>query len=100
METETMTRAGIRPTSNAPGRLSVWVDDPGGETGTGRRVVAIVSPDELQALVQAAYDRYGMLAEPSYATEAERTVRLEDEAEDMHLRSFADAWGRSIRGRS
>ena len=36
----------------------------------GQRV--LLSRDELQAIVQAAYDEHGILASPSYALEAER----------------------------
>jgi hypothetical protein len=33
-----------------------------------------VTPAELQAIVQAAYDQHGILASPSYALEAERAT--------------------------
>lgn len=93
METENL-RAMLRPTTNAPGKLSAWVVD--ADTLTGGRVLAIVTRDELVALAQAAYDQYGILAEPSYVAEAARFDALQDEAEDERLRTFADAWGRSL----
>lgn len=55
---------------------------------------------ELEALVQYAYDQHGILAEPSLETEAARTLETETAAEDAHMRSFAQAWGESMRGRS
>lgn len=107
-ETETKVRAGTRPTTNAPDKLSVWVHDE--SSVTGARVVAIVSHDELQALVQAAYDEHGMLASPSWTTEAalaEAPARRYCQCgqagcsdPDPALVSFADRWGQTMRGRA
>lgn len=66
--------------------------------GDGTRTV--LAPAELQAVVQQAYDRFGILAEPSIETEAARTLETETDAEDTFKRSFAQAWGESMRGRS
>jgi hypothetical protein len=83
METETKTRPTV---GTFRGRPALLIGDQ----------VLQVGADELRAIVQQAYDQYGILAEPSLEVETERFDRLQAEAADEHVRAFADAWGRSI----
>lgn len=52
------------------------------------RVSVRLSDADLQAIVQAAYDQHGILAEPSLDRELARGADL--------LREFADAWGTAV----
>lgn len=75
METETKTTPTLELRANAAweGRFVLDQDDPTLEnTGVIRRVD--MTRDELQAVVQAAYDQFGILATPSYDAEAERLL--------------------------
>lgn len=70
METETQsTRPApqLRPSEYYPEQLDleVWT------CARNSRVVRMTE-DELQAIVQAAYDQHGILAAPSWHTEAQR----------------------------
>lgn len=76
METETLTTEGRPAPTLAP------TDSWHAARGEQVKLVAHSSPqsstevrlslDELQAIVQAAYDQHGILAQPSYDTEAAR----------------------------
>lgn len=69
-----------------------------------------VTPDELQAIVQAAYDQHGILATPDLDRELARAVEANPgkcrcghpncSDRDTVLREFADRWGQSLRGRA
>lgn len=88
VETETKTEA--RLDDCGPGHVTLVAP---GEQGS-----VVLNMEDLQAIVQAAYDKLGMLAEPSIEVEREQYEARQAEEEDMHLRSFADAWGRSVHG--
>lgn len=65
----------------------------------GDQVVQI-GTEGLRAIVQSAYDQHGILAEPSLEVERWAYEARQAEAEDTHLRTFADAWGEALRNRS
>jgi hypothetical protein len=67
-----------------------------GTLAVAASMLDLFTEDEVRAAVQYAYDRWGILAEPSLEVETERFDRLQAEAADEHVRAFADAWGRSI----
>lgn len=83
METETKTRPVVREHMAKPGAYVI-------ETGRWFAGALTVTREQLQAIVQQAYDQHGILAEPSLSVELAR-------AEDG-LREFADRWGQSLRG--
>lgn len=66
---ETENRAHLRPNTLHEGMASLVV--PMGTSVTGTATVAVLDADQMQALVQDAYDQWGILAEPSLKVEAE-----------------------------
>lgn len=51
----------------------------------------LVTRDDLQQIVQAAYDQHGILAEPSYDLEAKRAGLSADEFEAERQHAMAQA---------
>lgn len=72
METETKTAAvplGCGATVTHSDAHVVWLEE---ESQSGHPGAFALARTELENLVQFAYDQFGILAEPSYAAEAER----------------------------
>lgn len=108
METETKNRPHLRLSTTHEGAASLVV--PNERSVTGTSTVAALTPDEVQALVQDAYDTWGILAEPSMDVELARVAEANPglcrcglpgcSDGDAALREFADRWGQSMRGRA
>lgn len=62
METETLTRprVALADSLTIPGAVIIGVPEPRGKV----RAIGVLTRDELQAIVQQAYDRYGVTADP------------------------------------
>lgn len=90
METETQT-ATVRLDDCGPGHVTLVAP-------VNQSIVLNLA--DLQAVVQAVYDQHGILAEPSLEVERRAYEARQAEAEDVELRTFADAWGESLRGQS
>lgn len=67
METETRDRAAVvlQDSLTIPGAVSINRPDARGKA----RAIDVVTRGELQAIVQQAYDRYGILADPLLGAE-------------------------------